>query len=171
MTVEQLNPPRSIAPFAAAAAASVEVSEEESSEGKLILLHDPARPEAWGGDLRCVTFATADLDRHMVYQEDRPETAWAWLSEALRQYEAQFDALSGTVTIVSNTSFSGSKLKPGQASIEIRASWTPVLEQAQDLARHLRAWQSLMMLSAGLPPLDLDYDPLSGPDAWLCSVV
>ena len=40
-----------------------------------------------------------------------------------------------------------------RAEIEVRASWTPVLEEGVGLPPHLAAWAELLCTTAGLPPL------------------
>jgi hypothetical protein len=36
--------------------------------------------------------------------------------------------------------------------VEVRASWTPILDASYDLAPHLDAWCGLLASTAGLPP-------------------
>jgi hypothetical protein len=78
---------------------------------------------------------------------------WSWLIEALNTNGAAYDAPSGTVTSVSSESFGGMASEPPRAEIEIRASWTPSLEDGAGLNPHLAAWAELLCTLAGLPPL------------------
>ena len=50
--------------------------------------------------------------------------------------------------------------EPDRAEIEIRASWTPLLDDPPGITAHLRAWQQLMCQAAGLPPLPEKITPL-----------
>ena len=78
---------------------------------------------------------------------------WSWLVDALANHGAEYSAPSGTVTSVSSESFGGMADEPPRAEIEIRASWTPVLEAEVGLVPHLAAWAELLCTTAGLPPL------------------
>jgi hypothetical protein len=40
-----------------------------------------------------------------------------------------------------------------RAEVEVRASWTPLLEDGTGLPPHLAAWAELLCTTAGLPPL------------------
>ena len=42
---------------------------------------------------------------------------------------------------------------PQRIEVEIRASWTPVVQVGADIAAHVRAWQDLLCMVAGLPLL------------------
>ena len=54
--------PQRIAPFAPGVGADVVVGGEELATGRLVLLHDPAGQDAWGGHFRVVTFIRAALE-------------------------------------------------------------------------------------------------------------
>jgi hypothetical protein len=147
VSVEPLPPPRAIAPYAYALEADL-----AEGSGRLILLFDPAGNPAWDGEFRLVTFAKAPIDGETVYDQWRAEVGWSWLIDALTGHEATFHAPSGTVTVVSNTHFGGLDAQPGHAEIELRASWTPDLDEGRGLAAHVAAWQDLLRMMAGLPP-------------------
>ncbi|MDR1213037.1 MAG: DUF3000 domain-containing protein [Propionibacteriaceae bacterium] len=161
VTLEPISPPRSIAPFATAAAVSVETSLEEPCKGKLILLHDPDGQAAWEGDLRCVTFVTAVIDWETLHEQDRADEIWAWLVGALERQGANFNCPSGTVTIVGSTRYDGLEPQLSQASIEIRASWTPDLDRPEDLICHLRGWQEFLLDTTGLLRMISESDGLA----------
>jgi hypothetical protein len=91
------------------------------------------------------------------------DVGWSWLTEALAEHGASYVAASGTVTRVATESFGGMADEGGTAQIEIRASWTPVVADAQselgpdpaplDMAPHVEAWGELLCTAAGLPPV------------------
>lgn len=152
--VDQMPAPQRIAPYAAAIMATVVVEEEDAGNGRLVLLHDPAGNESWHGTFRCVTFARADVEPEMVTDPLLAQVGWSWLIDALTTHQAEYVEPSGTVTAVSSQSFGGMEDEPARAEIEIRASWTPVLNSdGSGLPAHLAAWQDLMCATGGLPPL------------------
>ena len=153
LVVEEMPAPQRIAPFAVAVAADVVVAGNEVGSGRLVLLHDPAGNEAWDGTFRCVTFARADVDPEMVTDPLLARVGWSWLIDALTVHGAAYGAPSGTVTSVASESFGGMADEEPRAEIEVRASWTPQLEDGMGLASHLAAWAELLCTTAGLPPL------------------
>ena len=152
--------PQRIAPYSIALDADVVTSHEELGSGRLVLLHDPAGNDAWDGDWRLVTLVRADTDADMVADSLIGEVAWSWLVEALDAHGAAFTAPAGTVTTVTSRSFGSLGTEPDRAEIEIRASWTPLLDDPPGITAHLRAWQQLMCQAAGLPPLPEKITPL-----------
>jgi Protein of unknown function (DUF3000) len=151
--VEELPAPQRIAPYSAAITADVVTNGDEVGSGRFVLLHDPAGNAAWHGTFRCVTFARADLDPEMATDPLLAGVGWSWLIDALDSHGADYDAPSGTVTSVSSESFGGMAEEPPRAEIEVRASWTPLLEEGAGLNPHLAAWAELLCTLAGLPPL------------------
>jgi hypothetical protein len=151
--VEELPAPQRIAPYSAAITADVVANGEEVGSGRFVLLHDPAGNTAWHGTFRCVTFARADLDPEMATDPLLAGVGWSWLMDALGSHGANYDAPSGTVTSVSSESFGGMAGEPPRAEIEVRASWTPSLDEGARLNPHLAAWAELLCTLAGLPPL------------------
>lgn len=153
VSITEIPSPQRIAPHSAAMTAEVQVDGEEIGSGRLVLLHDPAGNDAWQGTYRLVSYARADVDLDMVTDPLLAEVGWGWLTEALEQHHAPYLAASGTVTAVSSRCFGEMSDDPDRAEIEIRASWTPLLDQNSSLGAHLGAWQDLLCLTAGLPPL------------------
>jgi hypothetical protein len=117
--------------------------------GRFILLHDPGRPEPWGGDLRVVTYLRADVEPDVVADELFSQVAWDWLLEALEGRGAMHAHAAGTATRSFSHGFGSLSGGRQSTEIELRASWTP---QGPDLRRHLEAWGDLLGLCAGLPP-------------------
>ena len=153
LLVEEMPAPQRIAPFAAAITADVVVAGEEVGSGRLVLLHDPAGNAAWRGTFRCVTFARATVDPEMVTDPLLARVGWSWLIDALDNHGAEYVEPSGTVTSVSSESFGGMADDSPEAEVEVRASWTPVLNDGVGLSAHLQAWAELLCTTAGLPPL------------------
>lgn len=153
LSVEEIPAPQKIAPFAVAITADLDLAGEEAGGGRLVLLHDPAGNDAWEGEFRCVTYAQAEVDPEMVTDPLLTEVGWSWLIEALERNRADHTAPSGTVTAVSSRSFGAMADEPARAQVELRASWTPLLNSGSEITAHLQAWSELLCLAAGLPPL------------------
>jgi hypothetical protein len=153
---EEMPAPQRIAPYASALSADVEVAEEEVGTGRLILLHDPEGNDAWaGGTFRCVLYTRAQVDFDLVNDPMLGEVCWSWLTEALQSHGAAHQAIAGSVTRVTTESFGAMADDPGTAQVEIRASWTPVPDEAGyvDVGPHVEAWAELMCTAVGLPPV------------------
>ena len=146
---DEMPAPQRIAPYSAALTADLNVGGEEVGGGRLVLLYDPAGNEAWYGTFRCVAYARADIEPDMVTDPLLGGVGWTWLLEALSAHDADFTAPSGTVTRVASESFGGMADEPSSASIEVRASWSPL----GPLGAHVLAWGDLMCTAAGLPPV------------------
>lgn len=158
--MEPIPAPQRIAPFAAAVTADVIVGGEEVGSGRLVLLHDPAGNAAWQGTFRCVTFARAAVDPEMVTDPLMGSVGWSWLIDALAAHSADYAAPSGTVTSVTSESFGGMAEEAPRAEVEVRASWTPLLDDGAGLSPHLAAWAELLCTTAGLPPLPAGVVPM-----------
>jgi len=151
ITLTEVPAPNRLAPYALALSGVLtNNTEEELSSGRFVLLHDPSGQPTWDGEFRIVTFVNADIEADVVTDEMFDEVAWSWLLECLDKSEAEYGALSGTVTRTVSRSFADLADRARQTQLEIRASWTPGSEQ---LAAHLTAWCSLLEQSAGLEPL------------------
>jgi hypothetical protein len=148
--LEEYPAPRKLAPFAFALGATVLRDGEEVSTGRLILLHDPDGHEGWQGDLRLVTYVTAEVEPELAADPLLPAVGWSWLIDALEDHGAGYTAASGTVTQTSSTRFGELAGPPASADVEIRASWTPL--DGGQLGCHLRSWCALLASTAGLPP-------------------
>jgi hypothetical protein len=99
---------------------------------------------------RLVAYAAAELETEMAADPLLPAVGWAWLTEALRMRGADVTAEAGTVTRVASEHFGALADRAPAASLELRASWTPL---GDDLGPHLLAWTDLLATLAGLPPL------------------
>ncbi|MBA2417084.1 MAG: DUF3000 domain-containing protein [Geodermatophilaceae bacterium] len=147
--LEPIRPPDRLAPWSYALGAEVVCSGEEMATGRLVLLHDPAGHEAWGGTLRLVSYVTADLDPEMAGDPMLAGVGWSWLVDALESYRARYTAVGGTVTQTASTRFGDIAGPETSIDIELRASWTPL---DPDLVPHVRAWMDVLSAAAGLPP-------------------
>lgn len=152
---EEMPAPQRIAPYSAALTADVTCNDEEVGTGRIILLHDPAGNEAWGGTFRCVAYVRADVEPEAVSDEMLADVGWSWLIEALDAHGAAYTSPSGTVTVVATTSFGSMSEEPRSAQVEIRASWTPETDAAGalDSVPHIEAWGEMMCTAAGLEPV------------------
>ena len=160
--LEEVPAPQKLAAYSFAFSADVSNgllgdAEDEIASGRFVLLHEPGGQETWEGEFRCVTFLRADVDEAMQDDPLLPEVGWSWFLESLEKNECAFNAPSGTVTRVSSASFGKLSPRKNESEIEIRASWTPVLEQGKDvgqvLLNHVMAWCNLIAEISFLPPI------------------
>jgi hypothetical protein len=154
VTLREVPGPKRLAPYSFAVAAEVTRDGEEIASGRLVVLHDPAGQEGWRGDTRVVAFVSAEVEAEMAADAALAEVGWSWLTEALQGRGAAHTAAGGTVTRTVSSRF-GQLAEPAEASeVEIRASWTALLdpEGRLDLRAHLGAWSDLLRAAAGLPP-------------------
>jgi len=142
--------PQRLAPYAFAMSGAVVRLDDEVATGRLILLHDPAGQDAWGGTFRLVCFVQARLEPEQLGDEMLPVVGWSWLTEALELSGAEHVALGGTVTQTSSVRFGDIAGPRRDDDVELRASWTPV---GADLSRHAEAFCALVASAAGLPPV------------------
>jgi len=171
LSFEDVPAPRTLAPFAAAFAATARVGQAEAATGRFVLLFDPAGQRGWAGPLRVIIYIRADLEPEIAADPMLGEVAWSWLTEALDARTSGYAAPSGTVTRVVTEGFGAKREEPQTTGFELRASWSPVGvmglpdgpdEQAEDgddpgeqagLDGHLAAWCGAICAAAGLPPL------------------
>jgi hypothetical protein len=147
--LEELSAPQKLAPFGHALGGTVSRRGEEVATGRLILLYDPAGHDAWAGNLRLVTYVTAEIEAELATDPLLATVGWSWLTDALEDRGAGYTAIAGTVTQTMSTRFGDLSGPPASADLEIRASWSPL---DPDLGGHLLAWCDLLASTAGLPP-------------------
>jgi hypothetical protein len=161
VVVDEMPAPQRIAPHAFAISGDVLVGEDELATGRFILLHDPAGNDAWSGTFRCVTFARADIEADMAADPVLPSVGWSWLTEALESYGSGYTSASGSVTVVRSEGFGEMEADGSDAQIEVRASWTPLIDApTPGMDSHAAAWSNLLCAIAGLPPLAPGVIPL-----------
>jgi hypothetical protein len=167
VVLTEIPPPRRVAPFAHAveghvdllavrAAADDDLDEPEEAGGRFVLLHDPAAPQAWGGDLRVIALVKAVVEPELAEDPMLAEVVWAWLGESLVGPDAPAHLLGGTVTRVVSESFGTLADRPAAIQVELRASWTPL----GPMDAQLGAWADVLCRLAGLPPLPSGVSPL-----------
>lgn len=90
-------------------------------------------------------------------QEDPllPEVGWNWFLQSLDGSGCELAAPSGTVTRVASASFGKLSPRNDESEIEIRASWTPLINQPSDLLHHIAGWCTLISEVAGLQAIPL----------------
>ncbi|HMQ66598.1 MAG TPA: DUF3000 domain-containing protein [Arachnia sp.] len=153
LSIDEIGSPQRIAPFSIAISGELaDAVGEPVSNGRLILLHDPAGNTAWDGTFRIVTYVRAEVELEMVTDPLLPEVAWSWLTESLANHGCVAAALAGTVTASYGKGF-GEMTDADRAEVELRSSWTPTLDALHGLTPHLSAWQELLGQIAGEPDL------------------
>ena len=156
--LEEVPAPQKLAAYSFAFTADISNgllgdAEEEVASGRFVILHEPGGQDTWEGEFRCVTFMRADVDSEMQEDPLLPEVGWNWLLDSLQNTGAEFSSPSGTVTRVSSASFGKLSPRSDDSEIEIRASWSPQIESAEDIFSHVQAWCNLMTEVAGLAPI------------------
>lgn len=161
LKVDKIGSPQRIAPYSVAISAELMGEIDSLSSGRLILLHDPTGNEAWEGTFRLVTYVRSDMDLDMVADPLLPDVAWTWFTDALDGHGCRAHALAGTVTASYGRGF-GTMDHTERADVELRCSWTPILDERNAFAPHLAAWQELLGQVAGQPPLPAGVTLLAG---------
>lgn len=158
--LEEVPAPQKLAKFAFAFSADVSngllgESEDEIASGRFVLLHEPGGQDSWEGEFRCVTFVRADVDTIMQEDPLLPEVGWNWFLQSLDGGGCEIASPSGTVTRVASASFGKLSPRNNESEIEIRASWTPIINQPRDLLHHIAGWCTLISEVAGLQAIPL----------------
>ncbi|MGO1920377.1 MAG: DUF3000 domain-containing protein [Microbacterium sp.] len=151
IVVREIAAPQGLAPFSVAFAADVRPGENGDSiygTGRLVLLHDPDEPPAWGGPWRIVAFAQAPLEPEIGTDPLLADVTWSWLIDALDSRDAGYHSASGTSTKTISKGFGSLAAEGDGAQIELRSSWTP----EAPFRPHAEAWAELVGMLAGLPP-------------------
>jgi hypothetical protein len=173
LTFESEPPPRRLAPFATAVAATVAggVPAEDATEdaeiagGRFVLLFDPVGQPGWDGRYRLIAYVRADLEPEMAADPLINAVGWSWLTEALDDCVTGYRNISGTVTTVVTQGFGGKQDEPMSTGFELRASWSPLADASggAELGGHLAAWCAVICAAAGLPPPSPGVAPLRPP--------
>ena len=156
LILEEIPAPQKLAPFAFAMTAD---TVDELATARLVLLHDPAGQEGWGGSYRCVTFVRAEIDHEMASDPIVASVGWSWLIESLAKFDCEYLQPSGTVTRVASSSFGTLDERADDSELEVRASWTPT--RPEQIADHVRAWLDLLERCAGMEPIPEGVTPLT----------
>ncbi|MFZ7087918.1 DUF3000 domain-containing protein [Curtobacterium sp. RRHDQ10] len=162
-TLTEIPSPSRIAPHSLALAADVSgVAHGVDSDlgtGRFIALYDPREPDEWNGPFRVVSFAQAPLEPEIGVDEFVADVTWSWLVDALSSHGAGYSHASGTATKIISRGYGELSAQGDGAQLELRASWTPTDD---DLVPHVEAWQDIVAMLAGLPPVS-DGVTLLGP--------
>ncbi|WP_372955782.1 DUF3000 domain-containing protein [Microbacterium oleivorans] len=152
LVVREIPAPSGLAPESLALAGDVRPEadgvDSPYGTGRIVVLHDPDEPDAWGGAWRIVAFAQAPLEPEIGIDPLLAEVAWSWLVDALEARSATFHSVSGTATKTLSRGFGTLAEEGDGAQIELRASWSP----SGDITAHIDAWAELTCMLAGLPP-------------------
>jgi hypothetical protein len=174
VTIEDVPPPKRLAPHATAIAATAHRDGDEVATGRLFLLFDPEGNDGWCGMFRLVAYVHAEIEPEVAADPLLGEVGWTWLTEALDMYTPGYLAESGTVTRVITEGFGAKEEDLPLTGFELRASWSPAgAEEASpgpaspgpaspgpassglaelDLGAHVLAWYACLRTAAGLEP-------------------
>jgi hypothetical protein len=164
VTIEDVPPPKRLAPHATAIAATAYRDGDEVATGRLVLLYDPAGNDAWSGMFRLVAFVHADIEPEVAADPLLGEVGWTWLTEALDTFTSGYVAESGTVTREITEGFGAKEEELPLTGFELRASWSPDGSDpassdlassdlaSLDLGGHVLAWYACLRTAAGLEP-------------------
>ncbi len=178
---EDVPPPKRLAPYATAIAATVQRDGADVAWGRLVLLYDPDGQEGWDGVFRLVAYVRADVEPEIAADPLLGEVGWSWLSEALDAHVPGYAVPSGTVTRVVTEGFGAKRDEVPLTGFELRASWSPAGPaggqgrktskgskgskarggtktpaggdlDSLDLSAHISAWCDCLAAAAGLEP-------------------
>jgi hypothetical protein len=154
VVIEEISPPRRIAPYAVALTGHLPGEDHGDdarggADGRFVLLHDPSCPEGWGGEQRVVALVIAPVEPDLAADPLLADVAWAWLAEELQAAGAAVDEFGGTVTRVSSSSFGVLAERQSGDQVELRASWSP----RNSLSTHVEGWTAAICRLAGVPPV------------------
>ncbi|QPK82255.1 DUF3000 domain-containing protein [Schaalia sp. ZJ405] len=149
LRLEEVPPPKRLAPFTAALAIqSIDENHGQAlTTGRLVVLHDPNSQPGWNGTFRIVAQLRSHIDPEMSTDPLLSEALWGWAAECLDIAGAGLHDLTGTVTREMSESFGGLELHGSSMNVEVRASWTP---NTAELGEHLVGWTDFMCRTAGI---------------------
>ncbi len=165
LVIEDMPAPQRLAPYSAAVSATVSRGDIDVAVGRLIVLYDPQGRSGWPSDFRVVAYVSADLEPEIAADPLVGSVAWSWLIEALEQIG--YAGVSGTITRAVSESFGDKSDEPATTELELRASWSPMVDDTLDtradqgrdrgtddldIGGHVAAWCEVLCQAAGLPP-------------------
>lgn len=161
IAIEEIPAPGRLAPWAFALNGDVDAAavphtpscEDEVATGRVVLLYDPSSPDAWKGPFRMVTYIRAELEQELGQEALLGPVAWSWLTDALEVNDCDVTEVGGTTTRALSESFGTLAARPATIDLEMRASWTPLIDSPAAIESHVRAWAHLLATVAGVPPL------------------
>ena len=140
--------PKRVAPYAVAIDGEVGDESAPDAQGTLVVLYDPQGQDNWDGQFRLVSYLEVEVDPAEAGDPMLPSAAWTWVTDAIGHYPVH--NLSGTVSLVSSSSFDDEGEKPGKSILQIRASWSPNNEL---VGPHLGMWAEMLAMAGGLERL------------------
>ncbi|WP_209324723.1 DUF3000 domain-containing protein [Brevibacterium renqingii] len=172
VSISEIPAPARLAPYSYALGAEVSADEtflrasgetiDELATGRIVVLFDPSAPEEWEGRFRVVSYIRAELEHELGNETLLGHVAWSWLEDALDANGCEVLAAGGTTTRVLSESFGTLADRPATIDLELRASWTPVIDEPDLIGNHFEAWIDLLSTVAGLPPLPEGVTALPG---------
>jgi Protein of unknown function (DUF3000) len=144
--------PKRLAPHATALMFTAYRDGEEAGTARLVLLHDPDGRDEWTGTFRVVAQVHADVEEEMAADPLLGEVGWSWLTDALDLHAPGYGAPSGTVTRVITEGYGTKGDEPPSTGFELRASWCPDDDEAEDeIHGAVLALSDVLAAAAGLP--------------------
>lgn len=154
LAIEQITAPGKLATHAVAFAANVDAKVADVASdlgtGRFVLLWDTKEQDTWQSRFRVICFAKSPLETNIGADEQISDVAWAWLTEALQNRNANHTSAAGTATRVISSGYGSLSGQSDHAELELRASWSPVDTDAKN---HFEAWQDLVCIMSGFPNL------------------
>lgn len=168
--IEEIAAPGRLAPWAVAFSAQVTAegtfleddAVDDLATGRIVVLYDPEAPVEWQGEFRLVSYIRAELEDELAAEPMLGQVAWTWLTDALDGRDCNVAEVGGTTTKVISESFGTLAQRPTTVDLELRASWSPILEDPADITQHIEAWIELITTAAGLPPMPEGVSPFPG---------
>lgn len=108
--LEEVPPPRRLAPFTAALAMRTideDAAGQPLSTGRMVVLHDPVGQLGWNGTFRVVSQMRTQVDSIMAVDPMLSEGVWGWMLDCLDGSGAGFHDITGTVTREMSEAFGG----------------------------------------------------------------
>lgn len=151
--LKQIEEPEKLATHAIAFSAHIIedlATPADAGTGRFVLLWEPEMQEAWGSRFRVVCFAKSPLETNIGADELGSDIAWAWLTDALSNRNAQYLNAAGTATRIISSGYGSLATQADHAELEVRASWSP---KTYEVGQHLEAWQDMVCIMSGFAHL------------------
>src|SRR5690348_16594134 len=92
---EELSPPQKRAALGHGIGGSASRRGEGVATGRLVLLYNPAGHDAWEGNLRLVSYVTAEIETELAIGPLLATVGWSWLTDALDERGTEYTAIAG----------------------------------------------------------------------------
>ena len=151
--LKQIEEPEKLATHAIAFSAHIVeelATPADAGTGRFVLMWEPEMQAAWGSRFRVVCFAKSPLETNIGADELGSDIAWAWLTDALSNRQAQYSNAAGTATRIISSGYGSLATQADHAELEVRASWSP---KSYEIGQHLEAWQDLVCIMSGFAHL------------------